>query len=336
MSGLPNQNEQNRWQDRLDELYQKRLSDLKKIEPTIQNVHELHEKLMKETLQVAIEKTESEWGSVPAHFTFFVMGSAGRAEQLFWSDQDHGIIFEQKEGTDKEELQTYFLELGETIVDALEAVGYERCDGNVMASNKKWCKSRQDFTDQILRWLKEDTWENLRYLLTFFDGRVVSGSEEFLTDLKQTIFKEVQRNPQLLNRFKDNTGRLRNGIGMFGQLLTETEGKHKGTFDLKQLALFPYVNGLRLLAIQEEVLASETLERFQQLSESHSNIKKYEPSYRKLLEKRLMWQQSIDQYDYIHHLQVSSLDSDEKRQLKQWIKEGRELYHKVEQIVGRE
>ena len=38
MSGLPNQNEQNRWQDRLDELYQKRLSDLKKVEPTIQNV----------------------------------------------------------------------------------------------------------------------------------------------------------------------------------------------------------------------------------------------------------------------------------------------------------
>ncbi|MDQ0207113.1 DUF294 nucleotidyltransferase-like domain-containing protein [Alkalicoccobacillus murimartini] len=336
MSGLPSHNQEKKWQSRLDELYKKRLSDMAEHELTIESVHELHEKLMKDTIQIAIEKTESEQGRVPAHFTFFVMGSAGRSEQLFWSDQDHGIIYEQKEEANTEELQSYFLTFGETIVESLEAVGYERCDGNVMASNKKWCKSREDFAEQLNRWLKEDTWENLRYLLTFFDGRVVLGPEEYLADLKQVIFDEIEQNPVLLERFKDNTGRLRNGIGMFGQLLTEETGTYKGTFDLKQLAMFPYVNGMRLLAIQEELQTPETLERFRQLPETIDSIKKYEPSYRKLLEKRLIWQKSIDNYDHIHYLKVSELDSDEKKRLKQWVKEGRELYHKVEKIVGRE
>ncbi|TSB44997.1 DUF294 nucleotidyltransferase-like domain-containing protein [Alkalicoccobacillus porphyridii] len=336
MSGLPSKKQDGNWQSRLDELYQKRLSDMKNIEPSIQKVHELHEKLTKETIQIAIEKTESEWGTIPTHFTFFVMGSAGRAEQLYWSDQDHGIIYDQSDEDEDQDLQSYFLTLGENIVEALEAVGYERCDGNVMASNKKWCKSREDFAKQIKGWLREDTWENLRYLLTFYDGRVVWGEENYLSELKHIIFAEVTNNPELLDRFKHNTGRLRNGIGLFGQLLTETSGKYKGTFDLKQLALFPYVNGLRLLAIKEEVEAAETLSRFQHISDEHDAIKKLEPSYKKLLEKRLLWQQSIDDYDFIHHLQVSKLSSEEKKQLKEWIKEGRELYHKIEKVVGRE
>lgn len=335
MSGLPKTDETS-WQKQLDLLYQNRLSDMENIEPTIQTVHLFHEKLMKEALQIAKAKTESEWGTIPAHFTFFVMGSAGRAEQLFWSDQDHGLIYEVADGADEQELQEYFLAFGENIVSSLEAVGYERCDGNVMASFKRWCKSKEDFANQIKQWLSNDTWENLRYLLTFFDGRVVLGKEQYLSELKELIFAEVKQHPELLDRFKQNTGRLRNGIGLFGQLLTETQGIHKDTFDLKQLALFPYVNGLRLLAIQEEIQDAETLARFQQLPHHYEEIKSLEPSYKKLLEKRFQWQQSIHEYEFIHHLKVSKLSSDEKKQLKDWIKEGRELYHKIEKVVGRE
>ncbi|MFK3939389.1 DUF294 nucleotidyltransferase-like domain-containing protein [Alkalihalobacillus sp. NPDC078783] len=334
MTGQPIHDDYNKWQRRLDELYRNRLADMEQLDLTVENLHGLHEKLMRETIQVAIEKTESERGKVPARFTFFVMGSAGRAEQLQWSDQDHAIIFEQEDAANKKENQSYFLSLGEEIVEALECVGYERCDGNVMASNLKWCKSREDFRQQLLGWLREDTWEHMRYVLTFFDGRAILGPEHFLSELKESIFNEVTQNKQLLQRFKNNTGRMRNGIGLFGQLLTETEGDHKGTFDLKQLALFPYVNGLRLLAIQEEITSPQTLKRFEELPDQHSDIQNYQASYRRLLEKRIAWQSPIQSYDDIHHVNVNQLDTHDKKQLKEWIKEGRELYHMVEKIVG--
>lgn len=334
MTGQPIHDDQNKWQRQLDELYRKRLVDMKELDLTVENLHELHEKLMRETIEIAITKTESEQGEVPAHFTFFVMGSAGRAEQLQWSDQDHAIIFEQKDETDKQEHQAYFLKLGENIVEALEAVGYERCDGNVMASNPKWCKSRQEFEAQLKGWLREDTWEHMRYVLTFFDGRVLMGPDHYLNELKEALFNEVSQNKQLLQRFKNNTGRMRQGIGLFGQLLTETEGEHKGSFDLKQLALFPYVNGLRLLAIQEEITAPETLKRFEELSDERSDIKRFQSSYYRLLEKRIEWQSSVQTYERIHHVNTDRLEAKEKKQLKEWIKEGRELYHMVEKIIG--
>ncbi|GAF21447.1 signal-transduction protein containing cAMP-binding and CBS domains [Bacillus sp. JCM 19047] len=84
-----------------------------------------------DAVQVALDKTIKELGEIPAPFAFFFMGSAGREEQLYQTDQDHGIIYDGEEAC-----QRYFLFLGEEIVKALEDKGYERCTGGVMASNK--------------------------------------------------------------------------------------------------------------------------------------------------------------------------------------------------------
>ncbi|WP_088104487.1 DUF294 nucleotidyltransferase-like domain-containing protein [Halalkalibacter urbisdiaboli] len=308
-----------------------RMQEMQGLEPSPEALHLLHESLMKKAVRLAIEKNESEWGPAPAHFAFFVMGSAGRHEQSFWSDQDHGLVFDSED----EAVQDYFLRLGEEIVLVLEKAGYEKCDGKVMASNPRWCKSLKGWYEQIDAWLENDTWENLRFALTFFDSRVLIGEHSFIHSIKERLFTTLQKEPRLLDRLADNTGRLRRGVGPFGQLLVETKGEHQGKFDLKQIALFPFVNGLRLLALKEEIYETSTHSRFELLPAKYKRVKALQTSYDQLLQKRLVWQRDVTTYDDIHYLSVKKLSTEDKKQLKKWVQEGRDLYKHIESLMGR-
>jgi CBS domain-containing protein len=319
------------WDAQCKLLYNERQQTIHNQEHTSASLQNSHEQIIKKAVCLALEKTESEWGKPPAHFAFFLMGSGGRLEQSFWSDQDHGLVFDSS----KKEDEAYFLYLGRNIVSALEQVGYARCDGKVMASNPKWCCSYESWEKQLKSWLQEEKWETLRYTLTFVDSRSIVGKHEMVDQLKQTLFKMISNQPYLLRRLTDNTGKLKNGLGLFNQLLVETKGKNQGKFDFKQTVLFPYVNALRLLAIEQHILSSSTIERFQQLPSKYGEIKQLQHSFERLLEHRLLWQKEIEHYDQIHHLSLGQLSSDERKQLKGWIREGHQLYQKIERLLQR-
>src|SRR4051812_14999516 len=71
----------------------------------------LHDEIINRVITVSVKQIEESFGPIPCSFSFFMMGSAGRFEQSVWSDQDHGIIYQQQ-GT---EIHTYFLALGKEI-----------------------------------------------------------------------------------------------------------------------------------------------------------------------------------------------------------------------------
>ncbi|MDT8861901.1 DUF294 nucleotidyltransferase-like domain-containing protein [Alkalihalobacillus sp. MEB130] len=315
------------WDKSLRSLYEERINTIHKQEHTSASLQDQHEQIIKKAVCLALNKTGSEWGEPPAHFAFFLMGSGGRLEQSFWSDQDHGLVYEST----NEEDELYFLHLGKEIVHALEKVGYKRCEGNVMASNPKWCCSSEKWKNQLKQWLHEDKWETLRYSLTFIDARAVYGKTELVDQLKQTFFQVVSNNPRMLVRLTENTGRLKKGIGLFNQLLVETKGVHKGKFDFKQIVLFPYVNGLRLLAVQQHILSSSTVHRFEQVTNEH--LKQSQKSFEQLLEKRVTWQKEIEHYENIHHLSIENLSKEERKQIKEWVREGHRLYQTIERLL---
>ncbi|WP_413377778.1 DUF294 nucleotidyltransferase-like domain-containing protein [Alkalihalobacillus sp. 1P02AB] len=316
--------------DKLEAIYQNRLDMMNSVEPTVEMVLEAHQQIMSEAVKLVLEKVESESGSPPTHFAFFLLGSGGRGEQLYWSDQDHGIVYA---GGRNDEHEQYFLGLGQEIVTALEKVGYQMCDGKVMSSYKRWCKSSDDWQAQLLHWMQDDKWENIRHTLTLCDATTFIGEEVLLQDLKEVIFREMDHNPNLVQRFIDNTGRVKKGIGFFGQFLVETKGKNQGKLDLKQIASFPYVNGLRLLALKEEIQAASTLERFQKLSPFYKEVKEFEADFYQLLNHQLKWQKGIKSYSSIHYLNLEHLSYKEKKDLKKWIRRGHKIYGKIRTLL---
>ncbi|RXJ04200.1 hypothetical protein DS745_02095 [Anaerobacillus alkaliphilus] len=295
-----------------------------------QKLNEFHEIIMKEIIQIALTKVESELGKPPTHFAFFVMGSAARHEQSVWSDQDHGIIYD---GPDH--FHSYFIRMGKEITRGFALAGYEPCDGNVMASNPYWCKSSADWTTQIAQWFDEADWESLRYFSTFFDSRVLAGEDKLLLALKTFAFSKLDENPVLYKRLYENVGFVKKGIGIFGQILSEEKGEEAGTINLKQTIFFPYVNSLRLLALIEKIPEASTLERFQKLPEGYETIKVYQSYFLKLLNYRLYFQKDAVSYKKVHLLPVNAMSAREKDGLKEIMKKGRQLFKETKEIIDR-
>jgi len=311
-----------------DQLKSWREQNIKTVSGDSIKLNEFHDRLIIATVHVAIEKVKSEWGPAPARFSFFIMGSAGRSEQSVWSDQDHGIIYQGPE-----EVNPYFLKLGEEISNALFAVGYDFCDGNVMASNPRWCKSTAAWADQLHDWFDNESWESLRHFSTFFDSRVLVGNEEYLAELKRIAFWRLEQNKNLYLRLIENVSHIRKGVGLFGQLLPNSYGDEAGTINLKEKVFFPYVNSLRLLALWEKLTEPSTLVRFKRLESTYGYLENYKNLFIILLNYRLRFQHDTKSYEKVHLLEVERLTRKEKQELKQMMKNGYKLFSDTRGII---
>jgi len=296
-------------------------------------LNRLHDELIKKAVEISIDRIKEELGDPPTSFCFFVMGSAGRFEQSVWSDQDHGIIFQE----DSKLAQNYFLKLGKEIAQGLYIAGYPFCDGGVMAGNPLWCKSLNEWSIQLKNWINEPSWETIRHLLIFMDGRSLAGEDLFIKELKREACSLIHKE-HLLARLLDNTMLLKKGVGLLGQFLTETHGPHSGLLNIKEKALYPYVNAVRILALKECITDSSTLSRLQKLSEASIPASKrllYEKQFYQLLDFRLQFGDHSN-YDSGHFLLVSKLSAHQKKAVKEVIKNGPHLYQFVRKLVEKE
>ncbi|UOQ93909.1 DUF294 nucleotidyltransferase-like domain-containing protein [Halobacillus shinanisalinarum] len=313
------------------ELRQWRVRNLNAVSTDHRRLNLFHDELIKATVQVAMEKVRGECGDPPAPFAFFLMGSAGRFEQSVWSDQDHGIIYDSSDNC-----QTYFLTLGAEISHGLTLVGYERCEGMVMASNPLWCQSIHAWKVQILDWLTEASWQSLRHFLTLFDSRVLIGEADYLNKLKNKAFTILQHQPELYLRLVENVDFIKKGVGVFGQLLPEQHGEKAGNIQLKQTAFFPYVNAIRLLALKERIGCSSTLSRFKELQPIYPFVKGFEGDFIQLLEFRLYFRKDAKSYKEVQLIPIDTLSRVNKQELKQVIKRGHKLFSETKTIVEKE
>ncbi|MDG5789567.1 DUF294 nucleotidyltransferase-like domain-containing protein [Evansella sp. AB-P1] len=292
-------------------------------------LNEIHDELMQSIVEIAVAEVKSELGSPPSRFAFFLMGSAGRFEQSFWSDQDHGIIYEKSNN----ENANYFIRLGKEISKGLSICDYDLCDGKVMASNPLWCKSIDEWERQVSGWLTEDSWQSLRNISILFDSRVLVGESDFLRVLKDIIFKRLDKEQNIIFRLLDNVGYVKKGIGFFGQLLPETNSKGKGHIHIKEKILFPYVNSVRLLAFKERIYLPSTLSRFNHLTAFYKDMKEYEETFHRILELRLHFQKRLNEDDNVNLISIEALSSNEKKEIKIMMKNGYKLFQKTKGII---
>jgi CBS domain-containing protein len=315
-----------------DEIYVRigrfRETQIKQVSHDHTKLNELHDEIMNQVLETSLKQTFPRIGPPPSPFSFFVMGSAGRLEQSLWSDQDHGIIYCDQ----SDEVKAYFLALGKEISKGLYLAGYPYCDGGVMCSNPFWCKSQSEWEGQIKTWALAASWESIRYLLIFIDGRSLYGRHKLLEGLKNIVFQTVQTE-QLLARISNNTLNLKKGIGVLGQLLVETHGKHTGSLNIKETALFPYVNTVRLLAIKNNLLETSTLSRLEKLQVPDKEL--YKELFLKLLNYRLLFSSQKD-YESGHYLLIDTLTKKQKNELKDIIKHGAQLHQTVRKLIEME
>ncbi|CAI9393530.1 DUF294 nucleotidyltransferase-like domain-containing protein [Niallia sp. Sow4_A1] len=317
---------------RLTELKKEKEVFLKTNRYNSKELNKFHDGIFNCLFQYILSEYIKTNGEPPCSFVWFVTGSAGRKEQGILSDQDHGIIYEKTEIT----CNQYFMKLGKWISDALDEIGYPYCEGNVMSSNSTWCKSLEEWKQQLHQWLVKENWESIRFLQIFYDSRKIFGDQEYVQELRNYIHQYCVMHPALLKRFMNNVMRIKKGVGIFGQFFVERSGSHKGSIHLKHTMYLPYVNSIRLLSIRERIQETSTIERIKSLREIKKYdewLKAYEYSFNRILEYRIILFKEAKTYEDVHYLNIKQLSKEQRQEIKTLMRNGIKLYQQVQRIM---
>ena len=190
---------------------------------------------------------------------FFVMGSEGRGEQTFRTDQDNGLILAAP--IPEEDLVRFRAD----VFEALALCGFPPCPGEVMVRNPVWSKTLDDYRDDFRRWLAVADDTGTMDIAIFYDAEATAGDAALLRAAKQDLIDLMRGERLRLARFARAIDAFPTPIGFFNNLVTsKAEGD---ALDLKKGGIFPIVHGVRALSLEKGLHETATTARIARLAE---------------------------------------------------------------------
>lgn len=222
-------------------------------------VAELNDRVVAKILELG----EKELGKPPGPYCWVVMGSEGRQEQTFKTDQDNGLIYDDID--DARGAAAYFEKLARFVSAALERCGYPPCEGGFMATNARWRQPLSAWKENFTTWITDPVQATAEDAFILFDMRPVAGSTHLYEDL-------WRHNRELLtsaNLFKSIFAFIsinhKPPLGFFRQFVVERTGQHKHELDLKLKGTGPIVNAARIWSLEAGLREINTIDRLRAL-----------------------------------------------------------------------
>jgi len=235
-------------------------------------ISEINDTLIRRAIRLSLDELADRGMKSSVPFCWLALGSEGREEQLLRTDQDNAILYADP-GEDDEAAEAFFLELGKLVVDILVEAGFERCPGDIMASNPKWNQPLTSWKRCFSEWIREP--ENIAVMHTniFFDLRPVYGDTALCSELKGHIFERIQADRLFLSFFAKNATKNPPPLSFFRNVIVERSGEHRDAFDIKARAMMPLADAARVLVYDLGIdIYGSTAERWERIAETHENL----------------------------------------------------------------
>ena len=278
-------------------------------------------------------------GPPPLPFCWLLMGSEGRSEQTFKTDQDNALIYAWPENEEKRAVaEKYFTLLSERAIENLVACGYPLCPGDMMASNPKWRLPAPEWKKQFDSWIRTPEPKEVMHSTIFFDFRAGYGDLSLADDLREHLVKNIPGQGLFLYHLAQNAMEARPPLSFFRNFIVEKDGEHRNSLDLKTKGLVPFVDFARLFALKHGIRESNTLGRLQLLHEGgHITAEMYNETvkaYEFLMQLRLVHQlhkmeAGEEPNNYINPANLSDLE-------KQTLKESFEVVRRLQSHIRQE
>jgi CBS domain-containing protein len=213
-----------------------------------------------------IESVIETMGQPPAKFVFMVLGSEGRKEQTFKTDQDNAIIYEDKANEHRELVREYFLSFAQQVSEKLDHIGFSFCTGGYMAQNPKWTHSLSHWKRNYESWMTEAVPETVIQFSTFFDCRYLYGEASIMDELKEFLDEELQKPlGKIFFHMAKNALQYEPPLTFFKNIKTFTKGSQE-VFDIKK-SMTPIVDLVRMYALRHRIFEVNTGERLKALKD---------------------------------------------------------------------
>lgn len=245
--------------------------------------------IIRKIMQLVLEQS----GPPPAPFAFMVMGSEGRSEQTLKTDQDNAIVYADCESSETEQVNAYFLGVGRKVSKMLDQVGFEYCQGDIMASNPKWCQPLSVWKGYFSHWIHTAELEDLLQASIFFDFRLAYGDAILVDQLRAHLFNSLEGWGGFFRHLTENALYFKPPLGFFRNFVVESKGKHRNRLDIKS-AMTPFIDFARIYALKKKISDTNTLERLSILRNqkvlSNDEYEELEKGYSFLMQLRFVRQ----------------------------------------------
>ncbi len=183
-----------------------------------------------------------------------VLGSEGRGEQILKTDQDNALIV--RNGFSYEGLA----DLLSTFSEELVSFGFPRCPGNVMVNNPKWVMEEDEWQEKIQTWFAVSTPEAMIDLAIVLDAHPIGGDKKLFKKWKKRLINQPRQDMVTLGCLAKGSLEFSTPLTFFGNLKNSSEG-----IDIKKGGVFPIVNGLRTLALEQKITKTNSYKRLKEL-----------------------------------------------------------------------
>ncbi|MEJ6656728.1 MAG: DUF294 nucleotidyltransferase-like domain-containing protein [Pseudomonas sp.] len=198
-------------------------------------------------IQRLVDLAERELGPPPVPYSFMVVGSMARDEQLIVTDQDNALVLDDR--FDPAEHDDYFQRLATFVSDGLAACGYSYCKGDIMATNKRWRQPLSVWKRYFSEWIERPNPRALLNSNIFFDLESVSGQSDFVEQLRELIAAKASRNPHFLALMARNSLNRTPPLGFFRTFVMEQDGEQKNIINIKRRGTAPLTDLIRVHAL---------------------------------------------------------------------------------------
>ncbi|RPJ69224.1 MAG: CBS domain-containing protein [Acidobacteria bacterium] len=215
-----------------------------------------------------IEVTLDEHELPPVPFCWIALGSEGRLEQTFATDQDNGIIFEAEE-EDVAEVRAALLPFARAVNERLDACGFTLCKGDIMAGNPRWCLTLAEWRRSFGRWIYEPSQQDLLNAAIFFDLRPIYGADRLAEELREWLLAAAADRPLFLRFMADNALKCQPPLGTIRDFVFDNRAKDfPHTLELKMYGSRPFVDAARILSLANRVPHTSTAERLRAVADA--------------------------------------------------------------------
>ncbi|WP_193076037.1 DUF294 nucleotidyltransferase-like domain-containing protein [Pseudomonas sp. FME51] len=198
-------------------------------------------------IQRLVDLAERELGPPPVPYSFMVVGSMARDEQLIVTDQDNALVLDDR--FDPAKHDDYFQRLATFVSDGLAACGYTYCKGDIMATNKRWRQPLSVWKRYFSEWIERPNPRALLNSNIFFDLESVSGQSDFVEQLRELIAAKASRNPHFLALMARNSLNRTPPLGFFRTFVMEQDGQQKNIINIKRRGTAPLTDLIRVHAL---------------------------------------------------------------------------------------
>ncbi|ABB37430.1 putative CBS domain and cyclic nucleotide-regulated nucleotidyltransferase [Oleidesulfovibrio alaskensis G20] len=219
-------------------------------------------------LEKVLTLLQAETGPPPAKFSWMLLGSEGRREQTFATDQDNALVLEDcPDDIIARAAQVYFDAFCTRAVAELEACGFARCAGGIMASEPGMRLSVSGWQRRFIRWIHTPEPQELLKSSIFFDFRHGHGHAPLVRHLRESVAAAAQADQVFLRHLAADALRDRPPLSFFRNLVVEKSGDHRNMLDIKRRGMLPFVNIARLMALAHGIDETSTPDRLTALEQ---------------------------------------------------------------------